>query len=65
MSTDEFARDFSDRVREAQATVAETAKCSLDEALALMTGDADLSDESLEQVAEEILGGRLRFDPPE
>ena len=65
MSTDEFARDFSDHVREAQAMVAETAKCSLDDALALMTGDADLSDESLEQVAEEILSGRLRFDPPE
>jgi hypothetical protein len=64
-ANDDFARDFSPRVREAQAMVADTAKCSLDDALALMTGDADLSDESLDQVAEEILSGRLRFDPPE
>ena len=65
MSTDEFAKDFSDRVRQAQAMVAESAKCSLDDALELMTGDADLSDESLEQVAEEILSGRLHFGPPD
>jgi hypothetical protein len=65
MSSDEFASDFSPRVRQAQAMVAETAKCSLDDALELMTGDADLSNESLEQVAEEILSGRLHFDPPE
>jgi len=65
MSTDEFAKDFSPRVREAQAMVAESAKCSLDDALELMTGDAGLSDESLEQVAEEILSGRLHFGPPE
>ena len=65
MSSDEFASDFSPRVRQAQAMVAETAKCSLDDALELMTSDADLSDESLEQVAEEVLSGRLRFDPPE
>ena len=65
MSTSEFARDFSDRVRQAQAMVAESAKCSLDDALELMTGDADLSDESLEQVAEEIISGRLHFDPPD
>ena len=65
MSTDEFAKDFSDRVRQAQALVAESAKCSLDDALELMTGDADFSDESLEQVAEEILSGKLHFGPPE
>ena len=65
MSTDEFAKDFSARVREAQAMVAESAKCSLDDALELMTGDADFSDESLEQVAEEILSGKLHFGPPE
>jgi hypothetical protein len=65
MSTNEFAKDFSDRVRKAQAMVAESAKCSLDDALELMTGDADLSDESLEQVAEEILSGRLHFGPPD
>jgi hypothetical protein len=65
MSTDEFARDFSDRVRQAQAMVAESAKCSLDDALELMTGDADLSDESLEQVADDVLSGRLHFGPPE
>jgi hypothetical protein len=64
MSTNEFSGDFSDRVRQAQAVVAESAKCSLDEALELMTGDADLSDESLEQVADEVLSGRLHFDPP-
>ena len=65
MSSDEFAQDFSPRVRQAQAMVAESAKCSLDEALALMTSDADLDDESLEQVAEEVLTGKLHFDPPE
>jgi hypothetical protein len=65
MSTDEFANDFSPRVRQAQAMVAESAKCSLDDALELMTGDADFSDESLEQVAEEILSGKLHFGPPE
>jgi len=65
MSTDEFANDFSPRVRQAQAMVAESAKCSLDDALELMTGDADFSEESLEQVAEEILSGKLHFGPPE
>jgi hypothetical protein len=65
MTTNEFAKDFSERVRQAQAMVAETAKCSPDDALELMTSSADLDDESLEQVAEEILSGRLRFDPPE
>jgi hypothetical protein len=65
MSTNEFARDFSDRVRHAQAMVAETAKCSPDDALELMTSSADLDDESLEQVAEEVLSGRLHFSPQE
>jgi len=65
MSSDEFAKDFSPRVRQAQAMVAESAKCSLDDALELMTGDADFSDESLEQVADEILSGKLHFGPPE
>jgi hypothetical protein len=65
MSSDEFAKDFSPRVRQAQAMVAESAKCSLDDALELMTGDADFSDESLEQVAEEVLSGKLHFGPPE
>lgn len=57
--------DFSDRVRRAQAIVAETAKCSPEDALELMTSAADLDDESLDQVAEEVLSGRLHFDPPE
>ena len=65
MSTNEFEKDFSARVRQAQQMVAESAKCSLDDALELMTDDADLTDEQLEQVAEEILSGRLHFDPPE
>jgi len=65
MATDEFARDFSDRVRQAQAMVSEQAKCSLDEALELMTGEADLTDEQLEQVADEILDGRVHFGPAE
>ena len=45
--------------------VAEAAKCSLDDALELMTGSADLTDESLEQIAEEILSGKVQFSPPE
>ena len=65
MSSHEFDRDFSDRVRQAQAMVAESAKVSPDEALELMTVDADLSDESLEQIAEDILSGRVHFGPPE
>jgi hypothetical protein len=65
MSTNEFDKDFSARVRQAQAAVAESAKCSLDDALELMTDSADLADESLEQIAEEILSGRLQFGPPE
>jgi hypothetical protein len=65
MSTNEFAMDFSARVRQAQAMVAETAKCSPDDALELMTSSADLDDESLEQVAEEVLSGRLHFGPQE
>ena len=65
MSTNEFEMDFSARVREAQRMVAEQAKCSLDDALELMTGSADLTDESLEQVAEEVLSGRVQFGPPE
>ena len=65
MSPDEFAMDFSPRVRQAQQMVAEAAKCSLDDALELMTGSADLTDESLEQIAEEILSGKVQFSPPE
>jgi AmiR/NasT family two-component response regulator len=65
MSTDEFARDFSARVRQAQAMVAETAKCSAEDALELMTSSANLDDETLEQVAEEVLSGRLHFSPQE
>ena len=65
MSSNEFEKDFSARVRQAQAMVAESAKCSLDDALELMTGSADVTDESLEQVAEEILSGRVHFGPPE
>ena len=65
MSTNEFAMDFSARVRQAQEMVAESAKCSLDDALELMTGAADLTDESLEQIADEILSGRVHFSPPE
>jgi hypothetical protein len=65
MSTNEFETDFSPRVRQAQAMVAEQAKCSPDDALELMTGEADLTDELLEQVAEEVLSGRLQFTPPE
>ena len=45
--------------------VAETAKCSPEDALELMTSSADLDDASLEQVAEEVLSGRLHFGPPE
>src|SRR5204862_34773 len=63
--TNEFAMDFSERVRQAQAIVAETAKCSPEDALELMTSAADLDDESLEQVAGEVLSGRLHFSPPE
>jgi AmiR/NasT family two-component response regulator len=65
MSTSEFAKDFSERVLKAQAIVVETAKCSPEDALELMTSSANLDDESLEQVAEEILSGRLHFSPPE
>jgi hypothetical protein len=65
MSTNEFAKDFSERVRQAQAMVAETAKCSPEDALEFMTSSANLDDESLEQVAEEVLSGRLQFSPPE
>lgn len=65
MSTNEFAKDFSARVRQAQELVAESAKCSLDDALELMTDSADLTDESLEQLADEILSGRVQFGPPE
>ena len=65
MSTNEFAKDFSARVRQAQAMVAETAQCSPDDALELMTSSANLDDESLEEVAEEVLSGRLHFGPQE
>jgi len=65
MTTNEFEMDFSARVREAQAIVAETAKCSPEDALELMTSTANLEYESLDQVADEVLSGRLRFDPPE
>ena len=65
MSTNEFAKDFSARVRQAQAMVAETARCSPDDALELMTSSANLDDESLEEVAEEVLSGRLHFGPQE
>ena len=65
MTTNEFEMDFSARVREAQAIVAETAKCSPEDALELMTSTANLEYESLDQVADEVLSGRLHFDPPE
>jgi len=64
MTTNEFEMDFSARVREAQAIVAETAKCSAEDALELMTSTANLEYESLDQVADEVLSGRLHFDPP-
>jgi hypothetical protein len=53
------SRDTLDR---AQAMVSIQADCSLDEALELMMQVARAADESLEQVAVEIVNGNVRFD---
>ena len=63
MSSNEFERDFSERVRQAIEKVAAQADVSPEDALALMTSEADLTDEQLNEVAEEVLSGRVDFTP--
>ena len=48
----------------AQVMVAEQADCSIYEALALMQNTAEATVETLDVVADEVVNGRVRFDPP-
>ena len=52
----------SDRVHQAQGMVSVQAACSLDEALALMQATAAETAKTLDDVADEVLSRRLRFD---
>jgi len=46
----------------AQGMVSVQAGCSMDAALALMQNTADATDATLEEVAEEVVARRVRFD---
>lgn len=48
---------------DAQALVADQAECSLQGALELMARAARASDESVQNIAEQVLAGRIRFSP--
>ena len=50
------------RVARAQRMVSEQASCSVDQALALMENTAVAADTTLDQLATEILDGKVRFD---
>jgi AmiR/NasT family two-component response regulator len=54
--------EYSDRVHQAQGMVSVQADCSLDEALALMQATASATDKTLDDVADDVIGRRLRFD---
>ena len=49
-------------VESAQFLVSEQLGCSAEEALRLLTGVAQAADETLEQVAAEVVSGNVRFD---
>ena len=44
--------------------VSTQANCTSEAALALMRDTAAAADTTLEQVAQEVVAGRVRFDPP-
>ena len=48
---------------DAQVLVADQAECSLQRALELIVRAARASDESVENVAEQVLAGKIRFSP--
>ncbi len=48
---------------DAQALVADQADCSPQRALELMARAARASDESVQNIAEQVLAGRIRFSP--
>jgi AmiR/NasT family two-component response regulator len=52
----------SDRVHQAQGMVSVQAGCSLEAALALMQATARETDNTLDEVADEVISRRLRYD---
>jgi len=52
----------SDRVHQAQGMVSVQAGCSVDEALALMQATARETGNTLDEVADEVISRRLRYD---
>ena len=48
---------------DAQVLVADQAECSLQQALELMTRAARAGDESVQNVAEQVLAGKIWFSP--
>jgi AmiR/NasT family two-component response regulator len=52
------------RVRDAQRIVSRQAGCSMEEALALLRDKAVATHQTIKFVAGEVIGGRVRFDPP-
>jgi hypothetical protein len=51
-------------VPQAQAIVSEQGECSLDEALGLLENLAKATDDTVDFIAGEVVGGRVWFDPP-
>jgi AmiR/NasT family two-component response regulator len=54
--------DGNGRILRAQVMVSEKAGCTSDEALGLMALRADALDQSLIQVANDVIDGRVRLD---
>jgi AmiR/NasT family two-component response regulator len=54
--------EHSDAVHQAQGMVSVQAACSLDEAIALMQATADATGKTLDDVADDVISRRLRFD---
>ena len=54
--------DGNGRILRAQDMVSETAGCTSDEALGMMALRADTLDQSLVQVANDVIDGRVRLE---
>ena len=64
MSHNTSCTDLTDEVYQAQGMVAAQAGCSLDRALALMIDTAEATDETLQQIADEVVAMRVSFRVP-
>jgi AmiR/NasT family two-component response regulator len=54
----------SARIHQAQGIVSAQAECSLTDAMRLMVDSAQAADVTLEEVADEIIAGRVSYRPP-